>query len=410
MPRHLEIELTSTSENSTWTWRAAGAREPRGTLESSLVPAGSQPGAIFRAQVASGLEGIEIVALEPVGSLKPASDAPERIAVLGPSRLKPGVTVTLAKGQKSGSKRSERRAADGDGKGHSSDAKAGRRRQEPKRADRVRRGRTELAGALKRPTSMVHRNAVLATLPPEQLPVAEQLLRGGMPSVRRAIDEQNAQEKANGRPPVAADALLEMAEELQPVIRLAEWKDRASSVATDSALGIKELRSLVAGSRVVTLDDEGKAIAKSLQEELAVKVGAVRDRWISQVTAALDEGDVLAALKVSARPPEPGTRCPSDLAVRLAAAAGEAMTGELHEEDWFGLLEAVLASPVKRTVKPKGIPAGDGVKTRALSAAGSVPALAHLLGVRVPPPPPPSAGKVSGGLNRARRAGPRAGS
>ena len=45
-----------------------------------------------------------------------------------------------------------------------------------------------------------HRNAMLATLRPEQIPVAEQLLRGGLQAVRQAIATQNAGAKAAGKP------------------------------------------------------------------------------------------------------------------------------------------------------------------------------------------------------------------
>ena len=82
------------------------------------------------------------------------------------------------------------------------------------------------------PTSTLHRNAMLATLRPEQIPVAEQLLRGGLQAVRQAIDTQNASAKAAGKPPVAAEALLAMADELLPTVRLADWKDRASVAQT----------------------------------------------------------------------------------------------------------------------------------------------------------------------------------
>ena len=32
MSRRLEIELTSTREDGTWTWRAAGAKVPKGVV------------------------------------------------------------------------------------------------------------------------------------------------------------------------------------------------------------------------------------------------------------------------------------------------------------------------------------------------------------------------------------------
>ncbi len=82
------------------------------------------------------------------------------------------------------------------------------------------------------PTSTVHRNAMLGALRPEQIPVAEQLLRGGLQAVRQAIETQNSAAKAAGKPPAAADALLAMADELLPTVRLADWKDRASVAQT----------------------------------------------------------------------------------------------------------------------------------------------------------------------------------
>ena len=61
-------------------------------------------------------------------------------------------------------------------------------------------------------TSSTYRNAALAELKPEQLPVAEQLLRGGIPAVRQAIEEQNARARAEHRTEVTPGPLLAMAE------------------------------------------------------------------------------------------------------------------------------------------------------------------------------------------------------
>src|SRR5205085_2726335 len=41
-----------------------------------------------------------------------------------------------------------------------------------------------------------HREALLQSLSPEQQPIAEQLMRGGMPGVRAALEEQNAKAEA----------------------------------------------------------------------------------------------------------------------------------------------------------------------------------------------------------------------
>ncbi len=230
---------------------------------------------------------------------------------------------------------------------------------------------------------------MLAALRPEQIPVAEQLLRGGIQAVRQAIEAQNASNKAAGKPPVAADALLGMADELLPTVRLADWKDRASvAQTTGKDYRLRELRAVVAASRTVILDEEGRAMAKALQESLDQRTAALREEWLARITNALNDGRVQQAVEASIRPPEPGTRCPAELAVRLAAAAGEAMTADLAPEDWMRLLDAVVASPVRRTVKPVGIPDDEVAKQAARNAAGSVPALAKLLGLRIPPPPP----------------------
>ena len=39
MSRRIEVELTSRRDDGTWTWRAAGAREPKGLVDAALLPA-----------------------------------------------------------------------------------------------------------------------------------------------------------------------------------------------------------------------------------------------------------------------------------------------------------------------------------------------------------------------------------
>ncbi len=57
MSRRIDIELTSSRDDGSWTWRAAGAREPRGTLEGALVPGGAQVGDVLRAEIDGYLDG-----------------------------------------------------------------------------------------------------------------------------------------------------------------------------------------------------------------------------------------------------------------------------------------------------------------------------------------------------------------
>jgi hypothetical protein len=55
------------------------------------------------------------------------------------------------------------------------------------------------------------------------------------------------------------------------------------------------------------------------------------------------------------------------------------------------MLEAVAASPVRRNVKPEGLPeqATPELQRSAQQQAGRIPALASLLGLAIPPPPGP---------------------
>jgi hypothetical protein len=396
------------------------------------VPESQEVGSVLRAEVETGLEGIEVLSLTAVKPARSPEKTTGRIEVLGTPKRAPDVSVILAPGS---GKRSRRRDEGGDDRDERRPSRGGPRGDRPgggpggdrpgggPGGDRDRsgggpggggagggrggpggstgprrpgtRGPGEGGGRPARgerpvaPTSTVHRNAMLAALRPEQIPVAEQLLRGGLPAVRQAIDAQNSAAKASGRPAASTDALLAMADELLPVVKLADWKDRASAAqAAGKDYRLRELRTVVAASRTVILDEEGRALAKSLKESLDRRVTALRDEWLARITNAIKEGRVQQALEASIRPPEPGTRCPADLAVQLAAAAGEAMTPDLPPEEWMKMLDAVVLSPVRRTVKPAGIPADEVARQAARHAAGSVPALAKLLGLKIPPPPP----------------------
>jgi hypothetical protein len=416
MAHRIEVELTSQTGDTTWTWRAAGARQPRGTVQASLVPEGSGVGSVLRAEVETTLDGTTVTALLP---LKAKGDvrSVDRIEVLGTPKSGPDVNVVLA--SKSKRRRDERpegardgarrpagprpRSESGD-RGPRSDARS-RGRQTAgappedgggrKRTGPARPGSRESGGRdnPRRPTpSSTYRNAALAELPPEQLPVAEQLLKGGIPAVRQAIQEQNSRARAESRPEVTPGPLLSLAEQLLPKINLASWKDRAASArAAGKDVPLRELRSIVASASTVTLDDEGTEMATALRTALDQRVTALRERWVERITSALDDGRTVEAVRASIRPPEPAARLSSELAVRLAGAAGQAMSAETPPAEWLALLEVVVESPVRRTVKPVGLPtdADEAVLTAARQASGYVPELARLMGIPIPPPPGP---------------------
>src|SRR5579859_7443295 len=507
MARRIDIELTSARPDGTWTWRAAGALQPRGTLEGSLVYEGAKAGDVVRADAEFEIDGITIIGVTAPKERKRAE--PERLEIIGTTDHTPGVTANLTphsgrrgdrvdgdprpdrgprpdgagRTPRRGGEAGPRRGTDGAGRagpergprgaGPAADRQG---RERPPRApgepatrgpgqgpedrpprDRAARDRTPRdrtprdQGAGARPGSQgprvgprersnqehagenrakpgegdaasaqprarrlspasIHRTAVLDSLTPEHRPIAEQVLRGGIPAVRTAIHLERDKATAEGRPAPNAEALLSIAEELLPRLKAAEWRDRAEAAAKVSDdVSLRDLRSVVAGADVAR-DDQSRQLAADLREALERRVEAQHQEWLDDVRKNLDEGRVVRALRVSARPPDSGGRFPADLATRLAEVASEAMAPDTPPERWAALLEAVVASPVRRSVKPAGLPPepGEALLHAARQSSGRIPALAPMLGISMPPPPgplrpsqrPPGAGNRPPGPNR----------
>jgi len=456
MSHRIEVELTSTASDGTWTWRAAGAKQPRGTVPGALVPVGASVGSVLRADIESGLDGMTILTLAPP-KRKAEPKAVERIELIGPPKGGPDVNVILA--GKGRSSRPDRRDS-GPGRSRTPRGEttpgaprpaAGTRPGPDERRGRSSAGSTRSAGpssggphggagrgvrpggptgpggdrgigpgagrerpagsgrrdgGRRLPTSTTYRNAALASLKPEELPVAEQLLRGGIPAVRAAIDEQNARARSDGRAEVNPVPLIAMAEALRPVVNLATWKDRAAAArVAGKDVPLRELRSIAASASTVILDEEGREFAAAIRAALDQRVKALRDDWVRRISSALDSDRVADALRTASRPPEPGTRLSAELAVSLAQRAGAAMAADTPAALWAELLDAVVDSPVRRTVKPAGLPAemSEELTAAARKAAGYVPALAGLLGIPIPPPPGPRRPAAQGGGSGSRR-------
>ena len=92
MTRRLEIELTSARHDGTWTWRAAGAREPRGVIEGKLLEGGARVGAVLRVEAEFELEGITVVSVLPA---RERVISQQRIE-LAPSKLDEAGLVTTS--------------------------------------------------------------------------------------------------------------------------------------------------------------------------------------------------------------------------------------------------------------------------------------------------------------------------
>jgi len=403
MSRRIEIEITSIN-GEVATWRAAGAKLPKGSLATSLLPSGTSAGAEFRADVEQNMEGVEVLALLPVKTASPLDLRGERIVIAPKVHTGPDIQVTYApkggKGRRDGDGPRPRRDGDDsrprrDDKGSRGPRAGGPAGEGGDKGGRPGRPRTNdrRGPRPERPTGppilTVHRNAFLATLNPEQLPVAEQLLRGGLPAVRTAVAEQNKTATAQGRTTVNADAIDRIATDLLGKANLAMWKDRAAGAQSAGRdLRLRDLRPVVTSAKTVNLDDEARTMLKDLQAQLTSQIEILSTEWLAKIAAAIESKNALEALTLAARPPEFRMQVASESAAAIAALASESLNENLAPAQWIALVQAAVASPMHRTIKPTGIPADEACRNEAIKVAGAIPELAKLLGMRVPPPPP----------------------
>ena len=376
MSRRLEIELTSERPDGTWTWRAAGAKLPKGDLSGSLLPGGSKVGDVLRAEAEFLIDGIDIVeVLAPKGTRK----QPELLEIMGSGREEPLVTTQLvSRGRGEG--RGRRRDRDGDGPRRE-------RRDRGDRPDRPRGPRPEVPERPKpkrlRP-GRAHRNAVIAAVPEEQRAIAEQVLRGGVPAVREAVVAQNEQARTENRPEQPVDQVVAMAESLYPRLRDAEWKDRAAAAIADlDELDLRDLRSVVVAGDGASHDEEARAMLEELRTGLTRRVDEEHGNWVADIAANLDAGRFVRALRLSSRPPKAGTPVPAELSARLVTAVSEGLTPGTNQELWAAALDALAFSPVRQQVTPAGRPETptDDLLEAVRRVADRVPAIAALFGV-----------------------------
>jgi hypothetical protein len=247
-----------------------------------------------------------------------------------------------------------------------------------------------------------HRNAVLAELPEEQKPIAEQILRGGIPAVRQAVEKQNESARAEGLPEVKADALLGLAEQLLPRLRTAEWLDKAEAALKGIAeLDLRDLRTVVVAADAAARDDETRALAQQLRDALTARVDGEHHAWLAELAELVRDGRTVRALRLSSHPPKAGAPLPADLAEQLARVASEGLTAEITQDRWATLVDAVAFSPVRLNVTPVGVPANpnDELKATIAKVGARVPQIAALLGVT----PQAPASRRPGGPVRGRR-------
>lgn len=417
------MELTSDRGDGTWTWRAAGAKQPKGELAGTLLYPGAKVGDVVRAEAEFEVDGIEVTAVLPPKAKERSSG--DRIEILGPPRRDENlVTASLSsksrdrdrsdrtkgdggdrrgrrqdgrhrQGRPEGDRRGDRSPADRDGAGAARSNGDGQRpsgkRQRAERSgqERARSSRSAPPADLRpRPKRLragrKHRNEVLATLPDSHKPIAEQVLKGGVPAVRQAVEKQNEANREAGRPEIAPEPILALAEQILPKIRTAEWRDRAEAALADlDELDLRDLRSVVVASDQGARDDEARMMAQQLRDGLNRRVEEEHSAWLGEIAVLLADGRLVRALRLSSRPPKAGAPLPTDLVQRLTEASSQALTAETGKERFATVLDALAYSPVRLTVTAASVPADPGEELTATvkKLASRVPQVAAQFGL-----------------------------
>ncbi|MCY3860883.1 MAG: hypothetical protein OXG67_02800 [bacterium] len=451
MSRRIDIELTSQRPDGSWTWRAAGAREPKGELAGDLIAFSATVGDELTVEAEFHMDGIEIIEAFESKKKRPM---PETLEILGSGRDQPLVTTQLVSSRKG----RDRDRPQGDRRGrqdrHSRGDRKERYPQESRsqddrpKAKRLRPGRT-------------HRQALIEGLPEDQQPVAERMVREGVSSVEQSLRDQRkkardaakakkeadekvaneaaelttqqtaqeaaetaeetveetvdteaaaptieepaeAKSPAESPKPEPADDFLSVAGKLLSRMRAAEWRDRAdAALAGIHDIDLRDLRSVVVAAEAGAADEEAKAMAEDLRTKLTERVDREHAEWLAEVAATLADGRMVRALRLSSRPPKAGVPLPQDMVTRLTEAASAALTSDTPTKRWTTVLGAVAFSPVRRTVQPQGIPEKPDKELvdEVTKLSERVPHIAALFGVE--PTPPPKRGRRGAGKQAA---------
>ena len=448
MSRRIEVELTSARPDGTWTWRAAGAREPRGVVDAGLLPQNAKVGDVLRADADVDVDGISITSILPP---KEARKEPERIELLTPSGDFEPVTQTLhgpldrprrePRGRDRDRDRRPRPEGDRPDRDRPSRAATGRRCRAPTAREPMtdRRAIAPTAAGPSRGASAAPAPSVgpVPSEPPGPSVPPALRYRSSRPvrnrsgcdpaaaiatrcsaSFRPSSSRSPSRSSAAASPPCVkpsrsrTNAYAPRASPRSrprtwwrwpriscPACRVAEWLDRAEAAEHDlDDLDLRDLRSVVAAADdpVVARDEGSRELAARLKDGLANRQEKEHQDWLADIDAALGVGRTVRALRLSSRPPKAGVRFPPELGSRLATATATSLTPDASSDRWVAVLEALAYSPVRTSVAVVGVPAsvGDDLKGTVTRLAGLLPDIARQFGVEPPapgarPPRPP---------------------
>jgi len=364
----IDVEITSQREDGDWTWRAVGAREPKGTVGASLLPDDLVVGAKFSVETEHFLDGIVVT---KVFDQKQASEKGETLELLGSGQQTDLVTTQLAKSKKgrkppkrspsSNSRTNERNKSkksfvkkdkpSSSTKSKPSSSTKRKPRNEKKNND------SQFPKSKRLKAKKYHRNEAVNNLPEDFKRLAGILSQKGMPGLRDSISAQNEITKKAGEPEIPEDLLLKVAEQIYPGLRTAEWLDRADAALRGvESVDLRDIRSVIVASENVQKNNDVKALAEKLKEGFNKRVETDQNNWLKEVISTLKEGRLVRALRLSSRPPKAGFPLPEDLLNALTEAANEALAADVTQSRWGIIAEAAAFSPVHDRVVPKGVP------------------------------------------------------
>jgi hypothetical protein len=237
-----------------------------------------------------------------------------------------------------------------------------------------------------------HRNAFLEETAPEQRPVAEQLLRGGIPAVRQAIIDQNAELRAAGQSEVPAAPLLAMADSLLPKVKQAEWLDRAeAAMASSGDIALRDLRAVVTSADGVARDEAARDMAAKLRNLLTERVEGQRSAWLADIVSSIDDSKLVRAVRLSGRLPDANAKLAPEIQARLISETNAQLGPDTPADRWLALAEAAAETPYRRDIAPAGLPSKTtpAFLETAAQISNKIASIRPLLGISIPPPPRP---------------------
>ena len=366
MPNRLDIEITSQSDESSYTWRSAGAREPKGTVPAKILPNDVSIGDVLRVEADFMIDGIEITSVLPTKSKK---DSTEILEILGSGKDASGVTTSLIpKGKKRG--RNNKRQQNDNSKPKQK-RKAQNKKGSPDRKNR-KPYRSPRGKRLK--ASKKYRNEYVASLPETHKPLARQLIGSTIPNLRKTIDKM-------ALPQGFPEAILDYAEELNQQLKMAEWLDKAEAVEENvESVDLQDFRSVVASSGRWAKSPEAIAVKERLENKLNERIDLDHKEWLRSIQDALDDEKTVRALNLSSRSPKAGAQLPEIVTNQLIEQASRALNEQSSAYRWAIVLEAVAFSPVREKINPNGLPSTitDELKETIAKHGERVPQIANL--------------------------------